>query len=275
LIATGRSQSAFRLVTYVNAIQPQDELFDGFFVHSRGAQAAGLSAEAMGSDRPDPIPVGAWIRSDLDVPVFDLFTEGDMVTLGAHRTRQPPSGVYRRWEVAGAAHAEVPRWVVDVTSELSMGPGCAVPVNAAPHDAFVKAGLRALTAWVTTGVAPGQSPEVLVGDPGAADPIRRDEYGNALGGIRIPQVQAPTATLDGLPNAVAATAPGGLNFCRLYGNTKPFDDATLAGLYPTNEAYVSRFVAAVDQLERDGYLLGPEARAAREAARASAIGRGR
>jgi hypothetical protein len=272
VIATGRSQSAFRLVTYVNAIQPRDRLFDGYFIHSRGGQAAGLTAEAMGGDPTNPVPDGARIRNDLGVPVFDLFTEGDMITLGAHRTRQPASAIYRRWEIAGAAHAEVPRWVVEVPPDLSRGPGCATPVNAAPHDAFVKAGLRALTDWVTAGVVPRQSPEILVGDATAPDPIRRDEHGNALGGVRIPEVEAPTATLNGLANSVAAGASGGLNFCFLYGNTLPFDAATLRTLYPTHQAYVDRFVVAVDRLERDGYLLPPEASEARAAATNSGIG---
>jgi len=273
LIATGRSQSAFRLVTYVNAIQPRDRLFDGYFIHSRGGQASGLRAEAMGGDPSDPVPDGARIRGDLGIPVFDLFTEGDMAALGAHRTRQPASGTYRRWEIAGAAHAEVSRWVVEVPPDLPTGPGCAKPVNAAPHDAFVKAGLRALADWVTSGVVPRQSPEILVGDPAASDPIRRDEHGNALGGVRIPEVVVPTATLNGLTNSVAAAGSGGLNFCFLYGNTLPFDAATLRDMYPTHQAYVDRFVAAVDDLEREGYLLGPEAADARAAAASSNIGR--
>ena len=44
-IATGRSQSAFRLVTYVNAFQQSTRVFNGFLIHSRGANAAGLRAE--------------------------------------------------------------------------------------------------------------------------------------------------------------------------------------------------------------------------------------
>jgi len=272
MIATGRSQSAFRLVTYVNAVHPRDRRFDGYLIHSRGAQAAGLRAEAMAGDEPDPVPAGAQIRSDLGVPVFDLFTEGDMVTLGAHQTRQPPSGTYRRWELAGAAHAEVSRWVVEVPPDLPTGPGCAVPVNAAPHDAFVKAGLRALTDWVTSGAAPRHSPEILLGDRSAPDPIERDEHGNALGGVRLPELEAPTATLNGLQNSVSASAAGGLNFCFLYGNTLPFDAEKLRSQYPTHRVFVDRFVAAVDELERQGYLLGPEAADAREAAMESGIG---
>jgi hypothetical protein len=273
VLAAGRSQSAFRLVTYVNAIHPRDRLFDGYFVHSRGATAAGLAAEALAADQPVAVPAGAWIRTDIDVPVFDLQTEGDMIALGSHRTRQPMNAVYRRWEVAGAAHAEIPLWVVEVPPEPSRGAGCAQPVNAAPHHAFVKAGLRALVRWVGDGVVPPRSPEIRLTDPSTPDPIARDEHGNALGGIRIPELEAPTATLDGRQNSVAAAAPGVQNFCFLFGNTIPFDAATLSALYPTHEAFVARFVAAVDALERDGYLLAPEADEARAAARESGIGR--
>jgi hypothetical protein len=273
VIAAGRSQSAFRLVTYLNAFHTRERLFDGYFVHSRGATAAGLRSEALAADEPEPVPPGARIRTDVDVPVFDLQTEGDMVTLGSHRTRQPASDTYRRWEIAGAAHAEIPTWVVDVPPEPSRGPGCAQPVNAAPHHAFVKAGLRALVDWVVEGRTPRQSPDIELRDPSAADPIARDAHGNALGGVRIPQLVAPTAALDGRQNSVATGGPGGQNFCFLFGNTRPFDATTLAGLYPTHEAFVTRFVAAVDALERDGYLLAPEAAEARRAAAESGIGR--
>ena len=66
VLATGRSQSAFRLVTYINAIHPAARLFDGYFVHSRGSNAAGISADGLARDTSDPIPAGARIRSDLD-----------------------------------------------------------------------------------------------------------------------------------------------------------------------------------------------------------------
>jgi hypothetical protein len=273
VLATGRSQSAFRLVTYINAIHPTTRLFDGYFVHSRGSNAAGLSAEALVRDATDPIPVGARIRSDIDVPVFDLQTEGDMVALRSHLTRQDPGPRYRRWELAGAAHAETPRWVVEEPPPLDRGQGCREPVNAAPHHAFVKAGLRALTKWVRDGVAPPQSPAIELSDPAAADPIVRDSFGNAKGGVRLPEVEAPTATIDGTRNDVANAAPGAQNFCFLFGRTVPFEREKLASLYPSHEAFVTQFSAAVNALEQAGYLLAPEAEEARRAARASQIGR--
>ena len=125
------------------------------------------------------------------------------------------------------------------------------------------------------GVAPPQSPRIELGDPAADDPVLRDRFGNACGGIRLPQLEAPTATLDGRANAPAGSGnEGGVrNFCFLFGHTVPFDPATLASLYPTHEEFVSRFGAAVDRLVQDGFLLQAEADAARRAARESPIGR--
>ena len=42
VIAIGESQSAFRLTTYVNDIDPVAQVFDGFLVHARGGGGAAL-----------------------------------------------------------------------------------------------------------------------------------------------------------------------------------------------------------------------------------------
>jgi hypothetical protein len=48
-------------------------------------------------------------------------------------THQPPFARYRRWEIAGATHAETPRWVAEVPPPLDMGQACTDPANSAPH----------------------------------------------------------------------------------------------------------------------------------------------
>jgi hypothetical protein len=126
---------------------------------------------------------------------------------------------------------------------------------------------------VRDGVIPPQSPAIVLGDPASQDPIQRDEFGNARGGIRIPQIEAPTATVDGRRNEPAQATPGGPNFCFLYGNTIAFDGARLSSLYSSHDAFVARFTKAVDALESAGFLLKPEAEQARKAARDSAIGK--
>ena len=272
MLATGRSQSAFRLVTYINALHLNAPVFDGFLVHSRGANASGLSSEGLSGDTDVPVPPGAHIREDINVPVLDVVTEGDMAMLRAHLTRQDANAHYRRWEIAGAAHAETPRWVVEVPPALDRGPGCKEPVNAAPHHAVMKAALDALTRWVRDGVAPPQSPAIEIADPAAADPIARDANGLARGGIRLPQLEAPTAILNGTTNSVAQPTPGAPNFCFLFGNTVPFEPSTIATLYPSHDDYVRKFSAAAETLVRQGYWLKPEADEAIKAARESHVG---
>src|SRR5262245_29004618 len=102
-IAAGESQSAFRLVTYINGIHPLAEIYDGFFVHSRSASGADLS------ETPQPrIPVSqpALIRTDLQVPVLTFETETDLTFLAYVADRQPDSEHFRLWEVAGTSHAD-------------------------------------------------------------------------------------------------------------------------------------------------------------------------
>jgi hypothetical protein len=60
--------------------------------------------------------------------------------------------------------------------------------------------------------------------------------------------------------------PGGQNFCFPFGHTVLFEPAALTALYPWHDAFVRKFTAAVNALERDGYWLKPEADAARKAA---------
>ena len=272
-MAVGRSQSAFRLVTFVNAVHPLAPLADGFLVHSRSANAAGLTADGLGRDADTPIPVGARLRSDLNVPVLDLVTEGDIVNLRTHLTAEPPRPGYRRWEIAGAAHAETPLWIVEVPPPLDHATGCLDPVNSAPHHSVVKAALHALSRWVKNKMPPAQSPAIEIADPAVADPIARDQNGNAKGGIRLPELDVPTATLDGIRNEVAQAPPGTPNFCFLFGHTRPFEAPKLKSLYATHDAFVRQFNAAADKIVRDGFWLKPEADAARRAALMSRIGR--
>jgi hypothetical protein len=167
--------------------------------------------------------------------------------------------------------------VAEVPPALDMSPGCTDPVNSAPHHAVVKAALHALTRWVRDGVVPPQSAAIELGDPAGADPIVRDSFGNAKGGIRLPQVEVPTAMVDGGANTGAQeTAPGGVrNFCFLFGRTKLLDGTTMASLYPTHDACVKKYRTAVDALVRQGYFLKAEGDAARAAAARSSVGAAR
>jgi len=88
----------------------------------------------------------------------------------------------------------------------------------------------------------------------AGTDVARDAFGNSIGGIRLPLLEVPTATLTGTGNRPADSNPVSL-FCVLFGITTPLDTATLSALYPTHAAYVQKFTEATESLARQGFLL--------------------
>ena len=261
VIAAGESQSAILMTTYVNAVDPLVKVYDGFYVHSRFGATGGLAAGVAG---PNP----GEIRDDTEVPVIVVLSETDIGFNLA--TRQPDGQRFRLWEIAGTAHADqylINVYVPPKPGEPPSNPlGCTKALNSANQHWVLKAALAHLSRWVRGGPPPARSPRVTMS---AADPkvIARDEHGNALGGIRLPELEAPTATLSG---AGSAGSPG---FCTLFGSTTPFDDALLGRLYPSHDAYVAAYGAAVDRLLAGGFILEPDAEEAKSAAQASSVGR--
>ena len=104
LIGTGDSQSAFRVDTYVNAIQPLTHAFNGFLAVGRGVTAAPIG-EGLVAASPFP----ALIRTDNTAPFIQLNTQGDIEELDAAAARQPDNNYLRTWEVAGRLAHRRPR----------------------------------------------------------------------------------------------------------------------------------------------------------------------
>jgi hypothetical protein len=262
MIGDGESQSAFRMVTYVDAIQPQTNLFDGFFVHSRFAVGAPLADGGQNA-----IPNPTLIRTDTKKPVLVLESETDVPRHLA--ARQPDSARYRLWEVAGTAHFDedglhaltgIPKEQMVTTPPL----GCAQRINSAPQRYVVDTAIHDIARWATGGPAPPKAPLVAI-TTGYTPTIQRDELGNARGGIRLPELEAPVATLSGAPR-------GGPGFCSLFGTTTAFDAAHLSSLYPNHRDYVTAFSKATGRLQRDGFLLPADAKEAKAEASRSTVG---
>jgi hypothetical protein len=277
VLAIGESQSAFRLVTYVNAVHPLARIYDGFLIHSRGGNGAPL-AESPQPAVPTPTP--SRIRDDLSEPVLIFETETDLILLGYFAARQDDSRNVQLWEVAGTAH--------DDAYGLSVGPNdpgpaaldttylapvtsifgvltCAKAINAGPQHYVYSAALSRLSRWVKSGRARRRSMprlEVAAGPPPA---IARDANGNALGGIRTPQLDVPISAQSGLGQPASG-------FCSLFGTTAPFDAPTLASLYPSHARYVAAVVKAARRAVRTEVLLRADLPAITAAAVASDIG---
>lgn len=275
LIATGDSQSAFRLVTYIDGIHPLVDLFDGFLVHSRSGTGAALS-EAPQTSIPAPTPL--FIRGDLDAPVMTFQTETDLTLLGWSVARQPDTDRVRAWEVAAAAHADTYTLQVgrmdrgdspDIADIVLINNiftfQCGAPLNSGPHHWVFKAAVAALNAWVRDGIVPPTAPPIEIATEGTTVTVVRDEHGNARGGIRTPYVDAPIAAFTGEQTNSSVV-------CRLFGSTVLFDQTTLAALYPDHASYVAAFNASTDQAVADGFLLPPDAALLKTNAEQSDIG---
>jgi hypothetical protein len=283
VLAMGESQSAFRLTTYVDAVAPVADVYDGYFVHSRAASGAPLAGEDSPTPRPAPDPT--YSRTDLEVPVLVVSAETDLVGegLGYGRARQDDTAYFASWEIAGTAHgdsyslgigdgddgsgaADVALFDSMSTPPTSVYFGiieCDSAINTGPHTYVARAGLAALERWAREGVAPAAMPRLELDDSG--DDFVRDEIGNAVGGIRTPQLDVPVATLSGLGQA-------GGSFCALFGTTTPLDAAQLAERYPDHTTFVAEFDAALERAVEAGAILGVDAEHVRAAAAASNIG---
>ena len=240
LLAVGESQSAFALTTYVNGVQPLAGEYDGFLIHSRAAAPLpleGLDVNIAGALGGTP----TIIRDDLDVPVLMLQTETDVLTfLRSIDARQPDTDVFRLWEVAGSAHADL--FLLGDPASL----GCTTPVNAGPTHFVALAALRHLDRWARGGDPPPEAGRLEVDAAGA---FVRDADGNAVGGVRTPHVDVPVDTLSGEP------PPGASIVCMLAGSTTPLPPTRLVERYGDAESYEQAFEAALDDAIAAGFLL--------------------
>jgi hypothetical protein len=237
VVAAGESQSASFLTTYVNAIQPGANTFDGFFVHSRGGGAVGVDGKVDFTGAMNHYT----LRTDLDAPVMVFETETDVGPLRYSVARQPDTDRLRAWEAAGTSHADA------YLLNGATFPGCATGINNGPQHYVATAAMAALLRWVRDGTAPPHSDRIQTGGTDGTT-IARDAHGIALGGIRTPSVDVPVETLSG--EAPADTPV----LCALFGSSTRFDAATLTSLYPTQQAYLDAFDKALDQAINLGFV---------------------
>jgi hypothetical protein len=265
LVATGASQSGQRLLAYINGVQPLERVFDAFLSTVSIGRAMAFDNEVVDyTTLLDPTPeqldrahgLRARYRDDLGVPVFVVNSECEVLSMAA--VRQPDTDTFRLWEVAGASHAPAPMMAEtgtmiarDLGVDGVAGGGLlneTIPPSTVEWRPTADRALLHLQRWLTDGTPPpSQEPITLDADGNVA----RDEHGNALGGVRLPELAVPRATYDG---GGIPPHPVGLG-----GSTTPFDAATLATLYPSHEGYVQAVSAAARAAAAAGVIT--EARA--------------
>jgi hypothetical protein len=255
VLATGQSQSALRLRDYVDQWLPGHPnavgLVDGILVHGDVFAAKPFA---------HPLPV----------KVINLLSDLEAVDDGFDPAAADPG--YRLWEVAGAGHsnyfvghqsvaghgprveAQAPKQTKAQYDATILAAGnygeriepelltCLVAGSAMPMRYVTSSAIQQLHRWVDGGPPPANGPRFQF----AGGVQAKDQYGNPLGGIRLPPVDVPVARYQS-------------TVCQLGGITIPFTDVELAGLYGTHAEYYDQMADRTDQAVADGWLLPEDA----------------
>ena len=245
----GLSQPSYLLQTYINNVQADVGIIDGFLPVAGAAE---------------PIDV----RDDL-APVLWMNTEDESVYVRPSED----SGQFKYWEVTGAAHINF--WLSAYSAvaqardygQTVLGGSGYIPVDEFdtafagqygqnadarygdcvgdffPMRYAYHTAIERLDEWATAGREPPSAPPIE--RDGFFGPVN-DEYGNAVGGVRLPPVDVPLCHYD-------ATAY--CSFLGLGGQTSRLGDGALEALYPTQDAYLTQLDDAIDRATEDRFLL--------------------
>ncbi len=268
----GQSQQGGSMVTYASAFH--FDANDGYFVQQAGTARAINFGPACGAEGSPPYPdctprlvfPDNLVRTDLPVPVYHAITETDIQILFGTVGRQADTATFRYYEVAGGGHLTVHKGVEILPAGL-LGPDplfledlCQFPINSTADGAvFVSYVFNALWENLEQQVQRGVEPPPGIQMDVVAGVVQRDEFGNGLGGVRLPSLEVPRATYTP-GNQADPNLPGFLQAlgnlaCFLASSTMPFGSVTFAELYPNQGSYINQVARAANELQRDGFLL--------------------
>lgn len=300
-IASGKSQDGRFLKTFLlNGFNMAGgrRVFDGMHVFVSGAGLlpilqTGSGPQSSGDGAPTfanpdfpgvndgPLTIGEIIgkveaRGEIPPKMLLVSSTTDYYSLRASLGRtgdsgtvdQPLPGNVRMYDIAGGSHVVVPR-----------APSCTLEPGRLDWAPVSRALLLRLDAWVSRNAEPPAS-EVMPLEPASGEPPalrapsrlsaavimvpRHDQDGNALGGVRLPDIAVPTGTNGG------QNAPQSFT-CMLIGSFSPFattkaerertGDSRLSieERYHGRDDYVNRTRLATRDLVTRGYLLPDDA----------------
>jgi hypothetical protein len=232
-------------MAYINGIQPRERLFDALMpIICAGRGSDFDPAPAMASATSNSRSVRTIVRTDLPTPVLALNTQSE--ALYYYPLRQPDTPLFTYWEIAGASHAAFAlssrfRETAVRDGVLPAGFKVSPRVSDVSWLPTADAAIQHLHRWLNGGSPPPRSqPMMISGEPPA---VAADRYGNARGGIRLPELEAPIARY---------TFSGALN--DYFGKREPFPAADLKPLYQTHHRYVEDVSTAAAAAEGAGFI---------------------
>ncbi len=263
--AAGYSQSAIALVGYINAITPRIKgapIFDGYFVGSGFGIQAPLN-------QCNPQPASGDPRNVLhsrDAAIVATQSQSDYASarVAFRADSDAADDRYRYYEAAGPAHVVVQQTTSAPNAADTHAAGgttlledyttcrAGAQLSNFPGADLLDASFASLEGWVRYGTVPPHAPLLAAtGTPPALTEIL-DAHGNAVGGVRAPEVDVPVATYT------SQTGASSLN-CSLSGQVINFSSAQLKGLYPTTGDYLLEFASDTLTVTKQGFLTPDDA----------------
>jgi len=231
LVITGSSQTAGASRNYMEGGQQQYQdatgapLFDGMFVYSVNGPSSEQLAEFY------------------DVPVIVVSTEdewnGTREEWGPDQVAAIPEDgdLYRLYQVAGMPHLEARHY-------FAADPAiCERPLDHFMFSAPVFLGVQSLYNWIVNDLAPPSAERIQFEADGT---IARDSHGNAMGGLRTPQLDVPTHSWNALNE--------GNQQCSLAGVAEFLPAEQLAELYSTPGNYAHQLRSRTLELIEEGWF---------------------
>ncbi len=246
-------QSGGDLPTYVSAISRNVRLengkpvYDAFLIKDSGGPGP-LNACSPRLAAGDP----RIIIRNAGVPVIQILAQNAI----SANTRRPdsdtPGDQFRRYELPGASHFDVWHFMYRPpvkqinamgiqTRDYTATPRECEPrtaINDFPQPYFFAGAFYNLDQWVRKGTSPPKA--------GFVESVN-DEFGNARGGVRSPWIDVPAATFH-----PRASGPGN---CGDIGYWVPFSWPRLEAIYGNYENYSKKFLAGVDRLVKERWVV--------------------
>lgn len=234
---TGWSQSGSYMVLYTNMFAKQrydrglSPVFDGYFSAGPGPVVVPCLNQGECMD----ISSGYATIKFSNVPYFTLHTESENAYLGTYETRIPNSDSedlkYRIYEIPGATHDSVYsmlKYYKDSSDMAKTGiylpyPGKEPNPNDFPYYLAYRAGFQCFYDWVEKDIIPPEIESITVNDDLSN---KKDEFGNAINGWRLPEIEYPVCSYK-----QKATPLRPMDSTMLYGCEMPFSPERLRELY--------------------------------------------
>ncbi len=273
-------QSGGDLPTYANAIHRNvrlsngEPVYDGYLIKESGGPRS-LNACAEPLEDGDPRRV----IQNAGAPVIQIIAQGSISPSVRRPDGDTPGDRFRQYEVPGASHFDEwqYRYYPPVEDLRAMGvppisaqwifPAECEPygrINRFPQPYLFAGAFANLDRWVREGIPPPRAEFLALSD----GDFVLDEFGNALGGLRTPWLDVPTATF--FPSRAGGSTPFR---CSDNGYWAPLAWPQLEAVYGSFGEYAQRFLEALDRLVEERWVTpedGDKIRA--ELGRSNALG---